>query len=78
MKYVKNYYKILGVKQTSSTAEIKKAYYALAWKYHPDLNPRSEYCLERFKEINEAYAVLGDVDRRIEYFNLVKQRYDGR
>jgi len=60
----KDYYSILGVSQNASDEEIKKAFRKLALKYHPDRCPEGE---ERFKEINEAYAVLGDRDKRREY-----------
>ena len=60
----KDYYEILGVAKTSSKEEIKKAYRALAHKYHPDKGGGSE---DKFKEINEAYYVLGDEKRKSEY-----------
>ena len=61
----KDYYKILGVPQTASDDDIKKAYRKLAMQYHPDKNPGKEkWANEKFKEINEAYGVLGNVDKR--------------
>ncbi len=64
----KNYYDVLGVKKTATEEEIKKAYRALAMKYHPDRNPgNKKEAEERFKEINEAYAVLSDKDKRRQY-----------
>lgn len=62
----KDYYKVLGVSKGASADEIKRAYRALALKYHPDRNksPASE---EKFKEINEAYAVLGNSEKRQQY-----------
>lgn len=63
----KDYYKILGVGKDSSQEEIKKAYRKLARKYHPDLNPGNKEAEEKFKEINEAYAVLSDPQKRKEY-----------
>ncbi len=68
MEY-KDYYKILGVKRDASDAEIKRAYRSLALKYHPDKNPSSD-ATTRFKEINEAYEVLGDSQKRSKYDRL--------
>jgi curved DNA-binding protein len=68
MEY-KDYYKILGVKRDASEAEIKRVYHSLALKYHPDKNPSSE-AADRFKEINEAYEVLGDTNKRRKYDQL--------
>jgi curved DNA-binding protein len=63
----KNYYNILGVAKNASDDEIKKAYRKLAMKYHPDRNPNKKEAEERFKEINEAYAVLSDKEKRKQY-----------
>ncbi len=64
----RDYYDVLGVKKTATEEEMKKAYRALAMKYHPDRNPgNKKEAEERFKEINEAYAVLSDKDKRRQY-----------
>ena len=64
----KDYYKILGVDRNASQEEIKKAYRRLAMQYHPDRNPgREKEANEKFKEINEAYEVLGDPEKRRRY-----------
>jgi len=64
----KDYYKILGVSEEAGLDEIKKVYRNLAMKYHPDRNPQNREAAEkRFKEISEAFYVLGDEKRRAEY-----------
>ncbi|MGO9379467.1 MAG: molecular chaperone DnaJ [Dissulfurispiraceae bacterium] len=63
----KDYYQILGVAKEDSQEDIKKAYRKLARKYHPDLNAGNKVSEEKFKEINEAYAVLGDEKKRAEF-----------
>jgi curved DNA-binding protein len=63
----KDYYKILEVAREASQEEIKKAYRKLARKYHPDLNPNNKIAEERFKEISEAYEVLGNPESRKKY-----------
>jgi curved DNA-binding protein len=63
----KDYYNILGVNKNASGEEIKRAFRKLAMKYHPDKNPNRKEAEERFKEINEAYAVLSDKEKRKQY-----------
>ena len=69
---MKDYYKILEVEENASDEDIKKSYRSLSKKYHPDLNPEGG---EKFKEINEAYEVLGDKDKRIRYNNTKNNPY---
>src|SRR5699024_3411381 len=66
MEY-KDYYKILNVDKNASQDDIKRSYRRLAKKYHPDLNPDNEEAQEKFKEVNEAYEVLGDKDKKEKY-----------
>lgn len=66
----KDYYKILGVARGASADDIKKTFRKLARKYHPDVNPGDKKSEEKFKEINEAYEVLSDADKRKKYDTL--------
>jgi curved DNA-binding protein len=66
----KDYYEILGVPRTASDAEIKKAFRKLAREYHPDVAKNKKQAEEKFKEINEAYEVLGDAAKRKKYDEL--------
>ena len=63
----KDYYEVLGLSKGASDAEIKKAYRTLAKKYHPDMNPGDKAAEAKFKEINEAYGVLSDADKKAKY-----------
>jgi curved DNA-binding protein len=63
----RNYYEVLGVPRDASDDEIRKAYRALARKYHPDVNPNNPQAETRFKEINEAHTVLADKTKRAQY-----------
>ncbi|MEM7034572.1 MAG: J domain-containing protein [Chloroflexota bacterium] len=69
MEY-KDYYSVLGVDKSASDSDIKKSYRKLARKYHPDVNPDSAQAEEKFKEINEAYEVLGNSESRSKYDRL--------
>lgn len=64
---MRDYYEVLGVKKNASEAELKKAYRKLAMKYHPDRNKDDKTAEEKFKELNEAYAVLSDLEKRKQY-----------
>src|SRR5579883_3111892 len=66
----KDYYKVLGVARDASADDIKKAFRKLARKHHPDVNPGDKKAEEKFKEINEAYEVLSDPDKRKKYDTL--------
>jgi len=59
-----DYYRVLGVSREASDEEIKKAYRKLVFQHHPDRNPNSTQAEEKIREINSAYEVIGDPDRR--------------
>ena len=63
----RDYYEVLGVDKNADDAALKKAYRALAKKYHPDVNPGDAEAEKKFKEASEAYAVLSDADKRRQY-----------
>ncbi len=66
----KDYYATLGVAKSASEKEVKQAFRKLARKYHPDVNPGDKSAEARFKEINEAYEVVGDPEKRKKYVEL--------
>lgn len=74
----KDYYKILGVERSASEDEIKKAYRKLALKYHPDHNPGNKSAEAKFKDVGEAYEVLGDPQKRKQYDLLGANWKDGQ
>ena len=63
----RDYYEVLGVDKSASEDEIKRAYKKMARKYHPDLNPDNKEAEEKFKEVNEAYEVLSDANKKARY-----------
>lgn len=70
-----DYYKTLGVEKGASDADIKKAYRKLAFQYHPDRNPDNPSAESKFKEVNEAYAVLSDKQKRQQYDMFGDQQF---
>ena len=72
----RDYYEILGVQKGASEDEIKKAYRSMAKKYHPDMNPGDKECEVKFKEVNEAYAVLSDSEKRSNYDRFGHDAFD--
>ena len=72
----RDYYEVLGVEKTASEAEIKKAYRTLAKKYHPDMNQGDKEAEVKFKEVNEAYAVLSDEEKRSKYDRFGHAAFD--
>jgi curved DNA-binding protein len=73
-----DYYKRLGVSKDSTPGDIKKAYRKLALKYHPDKNPGNKAAEERFKQINEAYAVLSNSEKRKQYDSFGSDAFSER
>ena len=62
-----DYYEILEISKSADAGEIKKAYRKMAMKYHPDKNPGDKQAEDKFKEVNEAYSILSDADKRNKY-----------
>ena len=68
---------MLGIPKTATEAEIKKAFRTTAKKYHPDMHPGDKECEEKFKEAQEAYAVLSDPEKRRQYDQFGHAAFDG-
>ena len=73
---IKDYYRLLDVERETSGEEIKKAYRKLAFQYHPDRNQGDPGCEERLKEVNEAYQILGDEEKRRRYDLMCQQPFN--
>ena len=73
----RDYYEVLGVSKTADDAEIKKAIRNMAKKYHPDMHPGDKECEEKFKEAQEAYAVLSDPEKRRQYDQFGHAAFEG-
>ncbi len=73
----RDYYEVLGISKTASDDEIKKAFRAMAKKYHPDMHPGDKEAEEKFKEAQEAYAVLSDPDKKRQYDQFGHAAFDG-
>ena len=73
----RDYYEVLGVDKNADDATLKKAFRQLAKKYHPDMNPGDKEAEQKFKEVQEAYAVLSDADKRRQYDQFGHAAFDG-
>ena len=73
----RDYYEVLGVEKSADDATIKKAYRALAKKYHPDMNPGDAEAEKKFKEASEAYAILSDTEKRKQYDQFGHAAFEG-
>ncbi len=74
----KDYYEILGIDKDATDEDIKKAYRSMAKKYHPDLHPGDKEAEQKFKEINEAYEVLSNPDKKAQYDRFGSSAFDGQ
>lgn len=72
----RDYYEVLGLNKGADEASIKKAYRSLAKKYHPDMNPNNAEAEQKFKEVNEAYSVLSDPDKKAKYDQFGHAAFD--
>ena len=72
----RDYYEVLGVDKGADEGSIKKAYRNLAKKYHPDMNPGNAEAERKFKEVNEAYSVLSDPDKKAKYDQFGHAAFD--
>lgn len=73
----RDYYEVLGVKRDASADQIKKAYRGLAWKHHPDANPGDKTAEAKFKEVQNAYDVLSDAEKKARYDQFGHAAFDG-